>query len=71
MMTKSEIQWDELRNVVQNYPVWPGNTVSHASARELAEQGLIVRNSKGDWIPTAKGLRRYTEGPQVGDRGAR
>lgn len=63
------VQWDELRNLVTNYPVWPGDTVSHASMNRLGDLGLAVRHSDGWWIPTAAGLRRYEAGPLPGDKG--
>lgn len=48
---------EELRNIVERYPVFPGDTVSHEGAKVCAERGWIVRQSDGSWIPTAKGLK--------------
>lgn len=47
---------EELENVVRNYPVFLGDTISHETARRAAERGWIVRNADGDWIPTRKGI---------------
>lgn len=50
---------EELGNVVKRYPVFPGDTISHETARVCAERRWIVRQADGSWIPTAKGLRAY------------
>ena len=47
---------EELLNVVANYPLWPGDTVSHETARLCSERGWIRRQADGKWIPTRKGL---------------
>lgn len=48
---------EELANVAENYPLFAGDTISHATAAECARRGWIVRDAGGDWIPTAEGLR--------------
>lgn len=48
---------EELANVVENYPLWPGDTISHTTARVCADRRWIVRDADGDWIPTAEGLK--------------
>ena len=40
---------DELRNVLLNEPVRPGETISHHTANALAARGLIQRDRKG-WV---------------------
>lgn len=50
---------DQLAIVVLRYPVEPGDTLSHALARSLADRGLIVRGEDSCWIPTAAGIREY------------
>jgi hypothetical protein len=52
---------DELSNVAQNQPLWPGDTVSHAGADELCRLGLIKRSGEGNnyWVLTDDGLRTY------------
>lgn len=50
---------EELRNIVEKYPVFPGDTVSHKTARVCAERGWAVRQADGSWIPTAEGLKVY------------
>lgn len=47
---------EELENVVNNYPVWPGDTLSHQTAKGCEILKWIVRNGEGDWIPTALGI---------------
>lgn len=54
-MTEFHIR-EELRNVVTNYPLWPGNTISHAAAAECSHRKWIVRDSAANWIPTAAGV---------------
>jgi hypothetical protein len=49
----------ELDNIVKNYPVCPGDTVSHPTARACADMGWAVRQADGRWIPTAKGLTAH------------
>lgn len=56
-MIERRHELEELRNVVRNYPLFPGDTISHETARRCAAAGWIVRNFGGDWIPTAEGLR--------------
>lgn len=53
---------EELRNVVGHYPLFPGDTLSHATAKACAERGWIRRNTNGDWIPTADGLSALEHG---------
>lgn len=48
---------EEMRNIADNYPVFPGDTISHESANECGRRGWAVRNTDGNWIPTAEGLR--------------
>ncbi len=52
---------EELNNIVRNYPVFAGHTISHQGARACQGRGWIERNRNGDWIPTAEGLRRHAE----------
>lgn len=48
---------EELRNIVLNYPLFAGNTLSHATANECVDLGWAERNQSGDFLPTAAGLR--------------
>ena len=45
---------EEARNIARNAPVFPGDTISHATARELERRGWIKRDANGDWVPTDK-----------------
>ncbi len=47
-LTNAEIA--ELRNIRNNSPVWPGDTLSHATAKSLAKYGLIDRTDSGSWV---------------------
>lgn len=47
---------EQLRCVVDHYPLWPGDTLSHSAAKACALVGWIVRQKDGNWIPTALGL---------------
>lgn len=52
---------EELENIVENDPVFPGDTISHATANECVSRGRATRNAEGDFIPTFEGraiLRR-------------
>ena len=53
-MTEAHI-YGELRNVIRGAPLWPGDTVSHAGARECARRGWIERDGDGRWVPTDAG----------------
>jgi len=48
-----KVYLEEARNVARNAPVFPGDTLSHATAQECARRGWITRNANGDWVPTA------------------
>lgn len=52
---------EELRNIVEGYPLWPGDTLSHATAMAVEGRGWARRDLAGNWIPTGSGLRRYEE----------
>lgn len=59
-MTKENVL-EELRNIVINHPVFPGDTISHATADECGRRGRAMKNGNGDWILTAPGLKKYLE----------
>lgn len=45
---------EELQNVIAHEGrggLWPGDTISHGTARDLCVRGLIKRNPQGNWIP--------------------
>ncbi len=45
---------EEYQNIMENQPVFPGDTISHSNAYELERRGLIKRNEQGDWITATK-----------------
>lgn len=49
----------QLKCVVDHYPLFPGDTISHSLAYECARRKWIVRQADGCWIPTAAGLAAY------------
>lgn len=42
----------EARNIARNHPVHPGDTISHATAKEVRKRGWSMRDENGDWLPT-------------------
>lgn len=62
---------EELANVVENYPLFAGDTISHETAQVCGKRGWIVRQSDGNWIPTAEGLHVYACNPQYQQQQAR
>lgn len=49
----------ELANVVEHYPLWPGDTISHRTANGCRLVGWITRQADGNWIPTGLGMDEY------------
>jgi hypothetical protein len=49
----------ELRNIVLHEPLWPGDTLSHATANELVRRGLASRGGAGNayFVATVAGIR--------------
>lgn len=50
---------DELQNVMRNYPVFAGDTISHHTARSLRDRGLIKRDRNGEWVPCWEAIRGW------------
>ena len=48
---------EELHNIVLNYPLFAGNTLSHATANECVRRKWAKRDSNGDFLPTLEGFR--------------
>lgn len=44
--------FDEARNIAENQPVFPGDTLSHWTAEYCFKLGWAIRDKNGDWIPT-------------------
>jgi len=42
---------EELRNIWSHYPVFPGDTLSHATANECVKRGWAKRDESGNFIP--------------------
>lgn len=45
----------ELGNIIANGPVWPGDTLSHATANECVRRGWAERDCNGSFVSTASG----------------
>jgi hypothetical protein len=56
---------EELGNIVKNWPLWPGDTISHQTAYECGRRGWAKRNwgpaQDGCWYPTEEGERVWKE----------
>lgn len=50
---------EELRNIVRNGPIWPGDSISHQTMRECVARGWARRLPDGDVTVTAKGAAVY------------
>lgn len=53
------VERDELKNVMKNWPVFAGDTVSHATAKSLKEKGLIFRDKSGEWRPNWEAIKNW------------
>lgn len=43
---------EEARNIARHGRVWPGDTLSHATARECEQRGWARRDDAGYFVPT-------------------
>jgi hypothetical protein len=50
-----KVHLGELINLIQNKPVFAGNTVSHSTMKELVKNGLAENTERG-YIPTERGF---------------
>lgn len=48
--------YEELFNIIQNKPLWPGCTISHRTAEQCEHRGWAKRDDKGRWVPTGAGI---------------
>lgn len=46
---------EELLNIVENAPLWPGDTISHTASYECVRRGLARRDHNDCFVPTFKG----------------
>jgi len=54
---------EEMRNICNNHPLFPGDTISHETANECSRRGWARRDQSGNWIPTEIGLREVNRVP--------
>lgn len=57
---------EELGNIYKNQPLFPGNTISHATANECVERGWAKRNDNGDFVITLDGMCILSEADVMG-----
>ena len=53
-------QFEELKNIGKNQPVFAGDLQSSYSAKELTELGLVMRYD-GKYVLTEKGKEKYNK----------
>lgn len=51
--------FEELRNIILNEPLWPGDTISHQGANECVKRNYAARDKDGYFISTMYGKRIY------------
>lgn len=56
-----KIQLGEFINLINNAPVFDGDTLSHQTMKDLRESGLAIRDEKGNNIPTERGKWIYNQ----------
>ena len=52
---------EQLAAIVEHYPTFAGDTLSHEAAQDCERRGWIRRDLAGNWIPTASGLSANLE----------
>ena len=50
---------EELKNIVEHYPLFPGDTISHSTANECIERGWATRSKEGNFLPTKAGIEIF------------
>ena len=53
--------YEELKNIVRNWPVFAGDVISKDQVKFLESLGWIKRDDDGDWMPTKQGLHIYKQ----------
>lgn len=48
--------YEELANICTNRPLFPGDTISHATANECVKRGWAKRDFDGHYVPTGEGV---------------
>ena len=49
---KDKLAMEEARNIATGAPLWPGDTLSHATAQDCYKRGWAIRDADGNWVPT-------------------
>lgn len=55
---------EELGNVIEHEPLFPGDTCAHEDAAELERRGYIERLGTGDWVSTKSGREVWARARQ-------
>jgi hypothetical protein len=45
---------EEMQNIRKNQPVFPGDTISHATAEECVRRGWAKRDAHGDFVAVSE-----------------
>lgn len=53
---------EEMRNILTNQPLWPGDSISHETLNECERRGWAVRTVHGNVVATAMGRSAASEG---------
>lgn len=56
-----KIHLGEFLNLINNNPVFDGDTLSHKTMKDLIDAGLAKKNEKGENIPTERGKWVYSQ----------
>jgi len=56
-----KIHLGEFLNLINNSPVFDGDTLSHQTMKDLRDAGLAKKNEKGDNVPTERGKWVYNQ----------
>jgi hypothetical protein len=56
-----KIHIGEFLNLINNSPVFAGDTISHQTMQDLIDVGFATRNEHGEHIPTKRGKWVYNQ----------
>lgn len=57
----TEMEKEELKNIMLNEPVFAGKTLSHYTADALGKMGLIKRDVNAHWVANWDAIRAETK----------
>lgn len=56
-----KIHLGEFTNLINNAPVFAGDTISHGTMTELVDIGFATRNNEEKYVPTEEGRTAYRQ----------